>query len=160
MILPDAFGEVTLIVRPGNRLDVARIVREELGPGVRVLHLPDGSPVLAGSPLHISISHSRHFVALALHPSRRLGVDIEEPRLEQLRRVISKFLTPAELPMWSNRLLEAWTAKEAAFKAAGVQGIGLGSIDLSTPGIAMVPDGRRFALHTSITPDYTLTLAI
>lgn len=147
-------------MRPGNRLDVARIVREELGPDVRVLHEADGSPILAGSPLHISISHSRHFVALALHPSRRIGVDVEEPRMEQLRRVISKFLNPKELPMWSDRLLEAWTAKEAAFKAAGIAGIGLGSIDLTEPGVALLPDGRRLALRTTITPEYTLTLAL
>lgn len=151
--------DVRVIVRPGNRLDVARIVREELGENVRVLHQADGSPVLAGSPLNISISHSRHYVALALHPTKRIGVDIEEPRMEQLRRVISKFLSPDELPMWSDRLLEAWTAKEAAFKAAGIQGIGLGSIDLTTPGIARTPDGRHFLLATTITPAYTLTLA-
>lgn len=151
---------VKIIVRPGNRRDVARIVREELGPDVRVLHLPDGSPVLSGSPLHISISHSRHYVALALHPTLRVGVDIEEPRMEQLRRVISKFLSPGELPVWGDRLLEAWTAKEAAFKAAGISGIGLGSIDLTTPGEARTPDSRRFLLRTSATPDYTLTLAL
>lgn len=151
--------DIRVIVRLGNRLDVARIVREELGENVRVLHQADGSPVLAGSPLNISISHSRHYVALALHPTKRIGVDIEEPRMEQLRRVISKFLSPDELPMWGERLLEAWTAKEAAFKAAGIPGIGLGSIDLTTPGIARTPDGRHFRLATTLTPAYTLTLA-
>lgn len=153
-------NDVKIIVKPGNRLDVARIVREELGDDVRVLHHSDGSPLLAGSPLHISISHSHHYVALALHPSKRIGIDIEEPRLEQLRRVMSKFINPDELPMWGHRLLEAWTAKEAAFKAAGVQGIGLASINLAEPGVAKVPDGRRFELYTTITPEYTLTLAL
>lgn len=151
---------VKVIVEPGNRLDVARIVREHIGPDVRVIHEADGSPLLVGSTLKISISHSRHFVAIALHPSERIGVDIEEPRLEQLARVISKFLSDAELPAWRNRLLEAWTCKEAAFKAAGVAGIGLGSIDLTEEGVARVPDGRRFALSTTETADYTLTLAV
>lgn len=152
--------DVKIIVRPGNRRDVARMVSEELGAGVRVLHEADGSPILAGSSLHISISHSRHYVALALHPTLRIGIDIEEPRLEQLRRVISKFLSPTELPMWQDRLLEAWTAKEAAFKAAGLSGIGLGSIDLTAPGEARTPDGRRFLLRATVTPTYTLTLAL
>ncbi len=150
---------VRVIIEPGTRRDVARIVRERVGPDVRVIHEADGSPVLIGSTLNISISHSRHFVAIALHPTLRIGVDIEEPRLEQLGRVISKFLSDAELPLWRNRLLEAWTCKEAAFKAAGVAGIGLGSIDLTEEGVARVPDGRRFALRSTATAAYTLTLA-
>lgn len=149
-----------LIVRPGNRRDVGRIICEELGPDVRVIHETDGSPLLVGSPLRISISHSRHFVAIALHPTLRIGVDIEEPRLEQLRRVISKFLADKELPAWGNRLLAAWTCKEAVFKAAGTPGLGFGRIDLTEPGMATVPDGRRFELHTTETTDYTLTLAL
>lgn len=152
--------KASVIVRHGNRRDVARIVADELGAEVRVIHEADGSPLLAGSALKVSISHSRHFVALALHPKMRIGVDIEEPRLEQLRRVISKFLSPEELPVWGNRLLEAWTCKEAVFKAAGMQNIGLGSIALAEPGVATVPDGRRFALYTTVTPEYTLTLAL
>lgn len=144
----------------GNRNDVARCIREMLGEGVRVIHEADGSPLLAGSELKVSISHSRRFVAIALNQNVRPGVDIEEPRLEQLSRVISKFLTDRELPLWRNRLLAAWTCKEAVFKAAGVAGLGFGSIDLTEPGVATVPDGRRFRLTTVETPDYTLTLAL
>lgn len=153
-------NNVRIIVRPGNRLDVSRIVREELGPDVRIIHEADGSPLLVGSPLHISVSHSRNYVALALHPTLRIGVDIEEPRLEQLRRVMSRFLAANEVPLWGDRLLASWTCKEAVFKAAGTPGLGFGRIDLTEPGIATIPDGRRFALQTDETPDYTLTLAL
>lgn len=143
----------------GNRNDVARLVREKLGENVRVLHEADGSPILAGSPLKVSISHSHHFVALATHPTLRIGIDIEEPRIEQLRRVISKFLSEKEIPLWDEHLLAAWTCKEAVFKAAGVQGLGFGQIDITEPGVATIPDGRRFALQTIETREYTLTLA-
>lgn len=153
-------NRLQLIIAPGNRLDVARIIAEHLGPDVRVLHEPDGSPLLAGSPLHVSISHSRHYVAIALHPQWRIGVDIEEPRPEQLRRVISKFLAPEELPAWADRLLAAWTCKEAVFKAAATPALPFGRIDLTEPGVATVPDGRRFALQTTETDAYTLTIAL
>lgn len=151
---------MNIFISPGNRNDVARLVREKLGENVRVLHEADGSPILAGSSLKVSISHSAHFVALAVHPTERIGIDIEEPRLEQLRRVIAKFLSERELPLWDERLLAAWTCKEAVFKAAGVPGLGFGRIDLTEEGFATIPDGRRFALQTIETADYTLTTAI
>lgn len=151
---------MNVFISPGNRNDVARLVREKLGENVRVLHEADGSPVLVGSPLQISISHSAHFVALGVHDSLRIGIDIEEPRVEQLRRVISKFLSDSELPIWDERLLAAWTCKEAVYKAAGVPGLGFGRIDLTEPGFATIPDGRRFALQTIETAEYTLTTAV
>lgn len=150
---------MNIYVACGGRRAVAELVSRAAGPGARVIHDPDGAPLLADSPLNISISHSRRYAAVAVDSHRRIGVDIEEPRLEQLRRVISKFLTPDELPAWGNRLLAAWTCKEAVFKAAGVATIGLGSIRLTEPGVATVPDGRRFRLQTVETPDYTLSTA-
>lgn len=108
----------------------------------------------------VSISHSRHWAAVALNPECRIGVDIEEARPEQLRRVAPKFLSGAERRLWDDRLLEAWTCKEAVYKAAGVRGLPLADIDLTSEGVATVPDGRKFRLSTTITPDYTLTTAI
>jgi len=151
---------MNVYVAPGGRNEIARLIAENIGPDVRLLHDADGAPLLNGSPLNISISHSRHFAAIALHPTSRIGIDIEEPRLEQLRRVIAKFLAPNERPLWSDRLLEAWTCKEAVFKAAGLRNLPLGAIDLTRPGFATIADGRRFALHTVETPEYTLTTAL
>lgn len=151
---------MNVYIAPGGRDETARLIADKLGPKVRLLHDADGAPRLCGSTLNISISHSRHFAAIALHPSARIGIDIEEPRLGQLRRVITKFLAPHERELWSDRLLEAWTCKEAVFKAAGLRNLPLGAIDLSRPGIAAIPDGCLFALHTVETPDYTLTTAL
>lgn len=150
---------MNVYVAPGGRQAVAELIQRAAGPDARVIHDPDGAPLLTGSPLNVSISHSRRYAAVAVSSRGRIGVDIEEPRLEQLRRVISKFLAPEELPMWGERLLAAWTCKEAVFKAAGVATIGLGSIRLTAPGVATVPDGRRFRLQTVETPDYTLSTA-
>ncbi|MCX4330666.1 MAG: 4'-phosphopantetheinyl transferase superfamily protein [Muribaculaceae bacterium] len=151
---------MNVYVTSGGRAGVAGLIARTLGPDVRLLHDPDGAPMLSGSPLHISISHSRDFAAIALHPSLRIGIDIEQPRPEQLRRVTAKFLTEKELPLWNDRLLAAWTCKEAVYKAAGVRNLALGAIDLTNPGIASIPDGRRFLLNITETPAYTLTSAI
>ncbi len=45
-------------------------------------------------------------------------------------------------------MLEAWTCKEAVFKAAGIPSIGLASIRMTGPTEAVTPDGRRFRLQT------------
>lgn len=149
-----------IYVAPGGRRAVSELISRYLGPDVRIVHDDDGSPRLVGSDLNVSVSHSRSFAAVMLSPGCRCGVDIEEPRLDQLARVRSKFLTPAELEAGVD-LLEAWTAKEAVFKAAATPGLGLSMIDtLSLPGFALLPDGRRFRLSTVVTADYTLTSAL
>lgn len=149
-----------IYVAPGGRNAVANLIASRLGPQVRLLHDPEGAPLLAGSNLNISVSHSRNFAAIMLHPSLRCGIDIEEPRPAQLERVRTKFLSPAEQVSTLN-LLRAWTAKEAVFKAAGIPGLGLSMIDtLSCPGMALIPDGRRFLLQTIETELYTLTTAL
>lgn len=149
-----------IIVATGGRQAVSGIIKKHLGDGVRLVHDSDGAPQLVGTPLHVSISHSRNFAAVMLSPQARCGVDIEEPRLAQLERVRCKFLTPEELSAGVD-LLAAWTAKEAVFKAAATPGLGMSMIDtLSEPGIALLPDGRRFRLQSVITDDYTLTSAL
>lgn len=151
---------MNVYIASGGRRAVDQLLLRAAGPGARVIHDCDGAPLLVDSPLNISISHSRNFAAVAVDPDRRIGVDIEEPRLEQLRRVISKFLNPDELSAgWGDRLLQAWTCKEAVFKAAGIPNIGLASIHLAGPSEAITPDGRRFRLQTVETADYTLSTA-
>lgn len=156
-----------VFVAEGGRQAVAKLIEElrnsplgEHGGSFRIIHDADGAPSIAGSPLNISISHSPHFAALAVDPNMRIGVDIEEPRIAQLGRVISKFLTDAEMPLWGNQLLRAWTAKEATFKAAGVADLTIGRILLPEADIAEIHDGRQFLLDFTETPDYTLTTAV
>lgn len=150
---------IDVYVTAGGRQAVARLISEHIGSDARVIHDDAGAPLLAGSTMNISISHSHNFAALAIDPEQRIGVDIEEPRLEQLGRVISKFLAPDELPRWQTQLLRAWTAKEATFKAAGVNGLTIGQIRLIADDIALVPDGRRFLIDFMETADYTLATA-
>lgn len=147
-------------IAPGGRREIARLIADNVGPDARLIHDADGAPHIADSTLNISISHSPRFAALAIDPDQRIGIDIEEPRLEQLSRIITKFLSPNELPGWQNRLLHAWTAKEATFKAAGISGLTIGRISLNADNdTALTPDGQEFILQFTETPDYTLCTA-
>lgn len=103
-----------------QRIAVARLLEGMPGAPCRLAHNPDGAPFLLDSRLEISISHSRHFAAVAWSEHHRPGIDVEEPRPEQLGRVARRYLTPAEFEHYSSEsaaLLKAWTLKEAAFKA-------------------------------------------
>ena len=99
---------------------VMQLVQTLAGKDARLDHRPDGSPLIIGSPFHISLSHSRNYVALAWSDSPGIGIDIEELRPEQLARIAPRFLSAEELPLYGTSpdlLLQAWTLKEAAFKA-------------------------------------------
>lgn len=106
--------------REREREAVMQLVQALAGKDARLDHCPDGSPLIIGSPLHISISHSRNYVALAWSDTPGIGIDIEEPRPTQLARIAPRFLSAEELPLYGTSpdlLLQAWTLKEAAFKA-------------------------------------------
>jgi phosphopantetheinyl transferase len=143
---------------------VCWLIANHVGPYVELHHDADGAPLLRGSELHISVSHSRRFAAIALHPAYRIGVDVEEMRPAQLRRVQSRFISLSEAAQWAatdSQLLAAWTIKEAVYKAAATPGLSLTSINLSAePGAALLPDGRRFAVRTFAEPERTISLAI
>ena len=99
------------------------LVREVFGQQARRMHTASGAPYIAGAEgaanKYISISHSRLTAALAVADSP-IGIDLEEDR-PQLVRVAPRVLSEEELEYYGGRpigLLEAWTLKEALFKAS------------------------------------------
>lgn len=83
----------------------------------------------------ISISHCRRAVVLAIgEHGDRVGVDAETmDRGEQMIKAARFFLTEEELPVWGNgdaMSFWAWTIKEAAYKAAGIEGLTMKEIPL------------------------------
>lgn len=95
-----------------------KLLIEAVGPDARLIHTPEGAPTLADSNLHISISHSQEYIAIAINAQRHIGIDIESQR-EQLHRVVRKFLNTEEQAIYNTPelLLRAWTLKEALYKA-------------------------------------------
>lgn len=102
-------------------------------------HFRNGAPFLAGETSRISISHTGRFLAVATLPptpevelasfSERaaLGIDAEPADRIQTVKVRDKYLSEQEKEMISadDVLLHvlAWTAKEAAYKAAMTPGL-------------------------------------
>ncbi|HKR04386.1 MAG TPA: 4'-phosphopantetheinyl transferase superfamily protein [Bacteroidia bacterium] len=86
-----------------------------------------GKPHLKGHKEHISISHTKQFVAVISHNFKRVGIDIEivTPRIEKISH---RFLSRKELE-WTKenysleKLFIVWGAKESAFKIYSAGGI-------------------------------------
>lgn len=122
-------------------LEVARQVYCENGRDEyrEIGHYPNGAPFLYGSDSRISITHCQGLFAVAtLAPTpdidlssfssrSALGIDAERCDRQQVIRIRERFLSPRELDMIpENQLLQnvqAWTAKEAVYKAALKSGL-------------------------------------
>lgn len=93
-----------------------------LGRPVTLSHTPQGAPVIDNHEgLNISITHTRHLVALALNDDVVIGLDAELADRQQVLRVRDKFLNAGEQqfisPYNQQAHIIAWTAKEAVIKA-------------------------------------------
>jgi len=85
-----------------------------------------GKPLLSPATAHINHSHTGDFTVLINHPTRSVGVDIEQIR-PQLHRIYKRFCNDYELNwLGENPALEVllliWCAKEALYKAIGQKG--------------------------------------
>lgn len=103
-------------------LAVRVLLRIALGENVSVLYRSNGEPYLAGSNCKISISHTKQYVCLAIHPYRHIGVDIEafSHRIDYL---VSRIMHPSEKPdvplAGDNATLYSlmiWSMKESVYK--------------------------------------------
>ena len=133
--------------RERERSAVRRVLRGMLGDGsAEIGHTSAGAPFVVGrDDLHISVSHSRSEVAVAISTDGPVGVDIESPS-PRVARVVTREMGPDEPALIDP--LRAWTAKEAVFKCAGVDGLVLSDIRLDDDAVtAYLPDGRVFAVY-------------
>jgi 4'-phosphopantetheinyl transferase len=100
-----------------------------------------GRPVLAGTGLHASVSHSGGVVAVAITAAGPVGVDVEAGRAIDISAVTDSVCTPAERSCVTGLgdFYAYWTRKEAVLKAAG-DGLRRPMTDLSItpPGSAPV----------------------
>lgn len=160
-----------------------RLLREAFpdGPVPVIRHHASGAPYLDyargdapdttvgadGTPLPaISISHSRRIAVMALAPhGTRLGIDTETAdRSEQLTRLAPRFLADSQMGYWSSEpaaLFWAWTIKEAAYKAAGLEILPMRDIPLPlevplgdpTPDSLITIGSRRYHVMQIDQPD-------
>lgn len=144
----------------------------EAGLGIdgEIMHRPSGMPYISRHPeLYISITHCLSVAAVAVDERRPIGIDAEQWR-QKLHDIAPRFLSAEEMDHYIStpqRLLLAWTVKEAVYKAAATPGTNLSSgirLPLSNGKNASVtaPDGstRWFEIHEIVSGDrLKITLA-
>ncbi len=97
----------------------AEMLQYIFGHEVELQHSPEGKPSLPDH--HISISHSKHHLCMALSTTQEVGIDIEEIQ-PRLARVMNRFLSQQEIAACQGKLAivtRCWCAKEAIYKIVG-----------------------------------------
>lgn len=92
------------------------------GSEKKVGHTPSGKPFLCDENCHITISHTRSYVAVGLHPCLLVGIDIETIS-ERVGNVRSRFLREDERAVGALHLLLHWCAKETMYKLLDSSGV-------------------------------------
>ena len=119
-----AVAPFTAESRRRERLAWRVMLRRALGRDFEVEYLPSGKPQLRDVEFsHISVSHCRDMVAVALS-TRECGVDVE--LLERrFAAVAERYMSPEELSLAATAEEQAivWSAKEVLYKMAGTEGL-------------------------------------
>lgn len=106
--------------RQKERLAVHLLIEHLCQRHQPMAHHGNGEPYLVDYPQHISISHTKNYVAVAIAPFR-IGIDIEY-NSSRVWRIGEKFLNEQELaaihtsPEAVKRMLLYWCSKEALYK--------------------------------------------
>ena len=120
---PFVIAETAQFTAEKRRLEylaVRVMLNQVLGEKKTIAYEPTGKPYITDRSYEISITHTGRYAAIILHPTRRLGIDIERIA-ERVMRVQSKFLSGDELAYVNQaaaktQLALMWSAKEALYK--------------------------------------------
>jgi phosphopantetheinyl transferase len=164
--------QMAAITHPGKRcekLAVRALLNELTGNEKSIDYYPNGQPYLSDQSFNISISHTKNYACIILHPTQKVGIDIEakSPRAAQIQQ---RFLSPDEYLLVNQTSgfvvpLLLWTAKEALYKLASnltldfVNHIQVTDINwneqIMTASITSID--HPFTLFFTIDPDFVLT---
>lgn len=118
--MPENYARATSEKRQREILATALLIRNLCGRDIPVQHTQEGAPYIEQG--NISISHTSTYVAVAFHPTCRIGVDIETLGTKAVR-VAERFMSQQELAHLPNdeasratAIHMTWSAKEAVYK--------------------------------------------
>ncbi len=129
------------------------------GEEKKIIYTNNGKPILEDNSYKVSFSHCKTYVAVMIHPTLDVGIDIEKPS-DQLITVHQRFLGKEELEHYNktldfNYLRVAWSAKEALYKIIGVEAYNFAK-QLSIPPLANFESGNILATHMLTGKEYDI----
>jgi len=114
-----AFQKFTYEKRKAEWLATRCLLKQMIGSPFQLSYTKLGKPILSHLVYkHISISHSRDFVAVMVHQDKTVGIDIESVN-RNYASIKKRYLSDAELEKVNeNSFFHCiyWCAKEAVFK--------------------------------------------
>lgn len=157
-------------------LTIRVLIQQIFGDSSLLAYHPNGAPYLQHFNGHISISHTRSCVALGIHPSQKIGIDVEN-KTEKICRIQKKFINTDEAEQLSPQdpvtgITFLWSAKESLYKALQSTGVDFRAHLHVTPinpavTAASVPAYQtrttplvHYKIHYRLYPDFILTAAI
>ena len=173
-IYEEGYARFSAEKRKQEWLAVRVLLKEMLGDEKKIAYLPSGKPYLEDGSMRISFSHTVGYVAVALHPSAEVGVDIEQYGT-RVKRVASRFIREDEKVSVASGdeiygLLLHWSAKETMFKLMEEEAVDfldhlcIFPFTLQESGVMEAQEFRssneqKFLIHYDTHPDYVLTFA-
>jgi phosphopantetheinyl transferase len=137
-------------------LSVRVLLKNILGEEKEILYHPSGKPYLADHSHHISISHTKGYVAVIVDKEKEVAIDIEKisPRVE---KVSVRFVNREEEESLSeqNRLIHLllyWSAKESIYKMMDEAGIDFKEQMHIRPFEPVINEWSRFSAYETCTP--------
>lgn len=132
----------------------------------------NGKPFLLDNSFNISISHTKGFVALLLHPTRNVGIDIEQ-MTDKVLKLKERFMTKDELKYSSFeeekiQVLLHWSAKETLFKIIPQaeitfnEHLHIAPFQVKRKGFfsaieTKTPNRQKFEINYQVFPEFVLT---
>lgn len=122
-VYKDEFYHIKNDKRKKEFLSTRILLNQAAGYHVRVHYDANRKPYLENNTRHISITHSKNYAAVIIHPEFPVGIDIEN-RTNRVKEVSKRFLKESEQILFSKEIntakLEiAWSAKETLYKIIG-----------------------------------------
>lgn len=110
--------------RRKEKLDVLCALERQWKLADKLEKKANGSPVLRNDPRHISISHSKQYVAIGLSSKHPIGVDVEDLN-RPIEHLAERYLHPDEFDLFPTKTLKtlAWSMKEAIYKCVQQEGL-------------------------------------
>jgi phosphopantetheinyl transferase len=122
----EEFKKFTFEKRKTEWLATRALLKELIGNSFTISYTDSGKPLLDHTVYkHISITHSREFVAVFIHQNKEIGIDIESQN-RNYAPILKKYLSEPELcHIKEDNSVPClyWCAKEALFKMVEEQGI-------------------------------------
>ena len=167
------FSKLVSDKRKKEYLGVRIALKLLLGVEKTIQYDTERKPTLSDNSFQISVSHSGSWIAVMVHPTRPVGIDIEVPTTK-IQNIYKRFLNETEQTAFANgenlnQLLLAWSGKEALYKIIGKEAVDFAKqLHLfpfenkkeGTFNAEHIPTKQKYQLHYIQNESYTLVYCI